>query len=121
MEYRRGPIPQVWPNRPPLARPAVARSAGPPHHDPIRRKELELPTRFDHMPSAFMHQAMVEVAEQDHVGQIVWPASRPGNDVMRIRPVDLAIAAGEPAALISNPQRPPHRRPNTARRPPDVD
>jgi len=49
------------------------------------------------------------------------PASRPGNDVMRIRPVDLAVAASEAAAFVSNPQRPPHRRRDSSRRPPDVD
>src|SRR5258708_28989797 len=68
-----------------------------------------------------MHQAMVKETEKNHIGEIVRPASRPGNDVMRIRPVDLAIAAREAATFISDSQRPPHRRRDSSRRPPDLD
>ena len=85
-----------------------------------RRDELEVATRFDHLPSTLMDLPVVVVAEQDKVFQLVRPASRAVDDVVRVRPVDLAVAAGEPAALVASPQRPAHRRRDGARRPPDV-
>src|SRR6267142_2432962 len=65
-----------------------------------------------------MHEPMVVVAEQDQVGQIARSTSSPMDDVVRTRPIDLAVAAGEPAALVSHPQRPHRRRRNHSRRPP---
>src|ERR1700694_4662864 len=41
----------------------------------------ELPARPDHLPPAFVHEPMVVVAEQDHVGQIVSINERPSRRV----------------------------------------
>src|SRR6266566_3951063 len=86
-----------------LSRPAHPRSADPSHHDPIRRQEPKLTTGFDHLPPALMHQPMVVMTEQHKVGQIARSTSSPMNDVVRTRPVDLAVATREPAALVANP------------------
>src|SRR5450759_4447029 len=82
--------------------PAQTRPARSPHQDPIKWQEAKLAARFDDLPAALMHEAMVVVAEQDQVGQVARSTSRPVNDVVRARPVDRAIATWEPAALVSN-------------------
>src|ERR1700730_14792520 len=91
-----------------LSRPANPRSSRATHYDPLRWYESELPTGLDHLPAALVHESMVEEAQKHEVGQLVRPTSRPGDDVMRRRPVELAIATGEPAAAIAYPQRPCH-------------
>src|SRR5450759_6016539 len=104
-----------------LRSPAETWAARPPHHDPIGRKEPELPAGFDHLPSALVHQPVVVEAEQDQVGEIAWSAARPGNNVMRRGPVDRPVAAWKPAALVSDPQRPPPWSRVNSRPPADVD
>src|SRR5450759_788019 len=64
--------------------PAQTRPARSPHQDPIKWQEAKLAARFDDLPAALVHEAMVVVAEQDQVGQVARPTSRPVNDVMPI-------------------------------------
>ena len=92
-----------------LCRPAHPRTSCPSKDDPVGRHELELAPSPYNLPSAFMHQSMVEVADQDKVWQISRTATRPSNDVMGRRPVDLAVTPRPATAPVSRPQR-PHRR-----------
>jgi hypothetical protein len=57
-----------------LSGPPQTRSAGPSYHHAVGRNETKLSTHFDHLPAALMHEAMVEVAEQDQVGQLLGPS-----------------------------------------------
>src|ERR1700730_18605418 len=50
--------------------PANPRSSSAPHDHPFGGDETELPTDQAHLPSTFMHEPMVEEAEQDQVGQV---------------------------------------------------
>jgi hypothetical protein len=68
-----------------------------------------------------MDEAMVEVAEQDEVREVVGTAARPKVNVMGSRPVDLAVAPRKATTSISLTQRPTHRRRDYPRRPADVD
>src|SRR6266852_6488116 len=104
-----------------LSRPAHPRSSCSSHHDTFGRQESELATRLDNLPATFVHQPRVVVAEQDFVGHISRSATRPGNDVIWSRPVDRPVAAGGPAAFISDPKRPPPRSRVDSSRAADVD
>ena len=53
---------------------------------------------------------MVVVTEKELVRKVGRTAPRPGNYVVRIRPVGRPVAPGEPAAPISDSQAPPTRR-----------
>src|ERR1700675_2186860 len=57
--------------------PAHPRTAGPFHEDPIGRQESKLAPGFDHLPSTFMHESVVLVADQEKVLPIARPTSRP--------------------------------------------
>jgi hypothetical protein len=46
-----------------LSGPAQTRPARPPHHNPFRREESELPPRFDDLRAALMHQPIVPPTE----------------------------------------------------------
>src|ERR1700674_6072201 len=92
-----------------LGGPTTPGSSRSSHDHPLGWNEPKLATGFDHLPSPLVHESVVEEAQKHEVGQLVRPTSRPGDDVMGRRPVEQAIATGEPAAAISYPQRPPHR------------
>src|ERR1700681_1483986 len=101
------------PAHPPRPRPTKDHSIG--WHEP------ELPTRLDHLPSTLMHEAMVEIAEQDEIAKVARPTPRPKVNVMRGRPVDLAITARPATTSISNPKCPPLLWRYHPRRPADID
>src|SRR2546425_12597747 len=103
-----------------LRGPAHSGSSRSSHDNTVWRKEAKLASGLDHLPAALMHQPMVVVAEQDLVGDVVWSPSRPGDDVMRVRPVDRPVATMEAATTIPHSQRPSPRRRVDSRRPTDV-
>src|SRR2546425_6327271 len=78
-----------------LRGPAHSGSSRSSHDNTVWRKEAKFGSGLDHRPAALMHQPMVVVAEQDLVGDVVWSPSRPGDDVMRVRPVDRPVATME--------------------------
>jgi len=87
----------------------------------IRWDEPHLFACFQNLPSAFMHQAMVVVAERKQVGQVARPTPGPELDVMRSRPVDGSVAARPAAAAVVCLQPAPLGRRDGSRRPADVD
>src|SRR5216683_1157426 len=86
-----------------LSCPAHSRRADASCDHAIRSDELHPFARFDHLPPAFMDEAVVVVAEGQEVGQVARPAQGPELDVMRSRPVDGPVASRSPAP------RPPRR------------
>src|SRR5436190_11339270 len=54
------------------------------HHRPIRGDELDRLADNDHLPAAFMDEAMVVVAERNHLVDVSPTAVPPKVDVMRL-------------------------------------
>src|SRR5207253_6391407 len=87
----------------------------------VGRDELDALVCLDDLPSTFMNQAVVVVAERKQLAQVCRTTVRPELDVMGLGPVDRPIAAGESAAAVSGFQSSPLRTRDRPRRPPDID
>jgi hypothetical protein len=85
-----------------LRRPAQPRRARSAKDDAIGRHEPKLTTHFHDLPPTFVHEAVVEVAEQKQIGKVAGTTSRPSNYVVGSRPADRAITPGETATMISS-------------------
>src|SRR5437867_6844034 len=83
-----------------LSRPATLAPAPTHHHRPIGGDELDRLADHDRLPAALMDQAMVVVAEGDHLVDVGPTAVFPEFDVMRLGPARRPIASRPRAGLV---------------------
>src|SRR5712692_3646156 len=83
---------------------ANPRTSRPLHDMPIRWDEAQLSARLHHLPTALVHQAVVEETQQDKAGDVGLAPFRPGDEVMGLRPVRRAIAPRPAATAVPRPQ-----------------
>src|SRR5207253_11255698 len=74
-------------------RPTHPWRAGPAPHLMVRWDKLDAFVCLDHLPSTYMNQAVVVVAEGKEFAQVGRTTVRPELDVVRLGPVDRPIAA----------------------------
>src|SRR5438094_6265019 len=82
-----------------LSRTALLAPAPAHHHRPIGGDELDRLADHDHLPAALMDQAMVVVAEGDHLVDVCPTAVFPEFDVMSLRPARRPVASRPGAGL----------------------
>src|SRR5919204_2589518 len=90
-----------------LGRPASLAPPAPDHPLPVGRDEPEVVSGRDHLPAALVDEAVVVVAQRQHLVQVGVAAVIPEVDVMRVAPPDRPVATGPAAVLVPGFQASP--------------
>src|ERR671923_1699289 len=93
-----------------LGCPAILAPPAPDHHLAIGRHELQARGGLHDLPPTLMHQAVVVMAQRDHLAQVGLAALAPEIDVVRFRPADRPVTLRPGARLVASPQASPLRR-----------